>query len=50
MGPVFLFVYNRFEIDHYLSSSSSIDSKFHALRRYVLEIGKKLNVNRILGF
>ncbi len=29
MGSVFLFVFDRLNIDHYLTSSSSIDGKFH---------------------
>ncbi len=41
MGPVFLFVFDRLKIDHYLTSSSSIDGKFHALHHYIVEIGKK---------
>ncbi len=47
MGPV-LFVFDRLNIDHYLTSSSSIDGHFHALHRYIVEIGKKLSVNYIL--
>ncbi len=39
MGPVFLFVFDRLNIDHYLATSSSIDGKFHALHRYIVEIG-----------
>ncbi len=31
MGPVFLFVFDCLSVDHYLTSSSSIDGKFHAL-------------------
>ncbi len=50
MGPVFLFVLDRLNIDHYLTSSSSTDSKFHALRRYIVEIGKELSVNHIVRF
>ncbi len=44
MGPVFLFVFDRLNIDHYLTSNSSIDGKFHTLHRYIVEIGKKLNI------
>ncbi len=47
MGPVFLFVFYHLNIDHYLTSSSSIDSKFHAPHSYVVEIGKKLSINSI---
>ncbi len=50
MGPVFLFVFDRLNIDHYLTSSSSVDGKFHALHRYVIEISKKLIINYILRF
>ncbi len=49
-GPVFLFVFDRLNIDHYSTSSSSTDGKFHALRRYIVGIGKKLSVNYILRF
>ncbi len=49
-GPVFLFVFDRLNIDLYLTSSSSVDSKFHALHHYIVEIGKKLSINHILGF
>ncbi len=44
MDPVFLFAFNRFNIDHYLTSGSSIVSKFHALHRCIVEIGKKLSI------
>ncbi len=47
IGPVFPFVFDRLNIDHYLTSSSSTDGKFHALRRYVVEIGKKLSINYV---
>ncbi len=50
MGPVFLFVFDRLNIDHYLTSNSSIDDKFFALHRYILKIGKKLSINCILRF
>ncbi len=50
MGPIFLFVFERLNIDHYLTSGSSINSKFHAPHRYTVEIGKKLSINRILRF
>ncbi len=50
MGLVFLFVFDRLNIDHYLTLSSSVDSKFHALHRYIVEIGKKLSINHILRF
>ncbi len=50
MGPVFLFVFDRLDIDHYLTRSSSIDGKFHALHRYTVEICKKLSINYILRF
>ncbi len=40
MGPVLLLVFDRLNVDHYLTSSSSIDGKFHALHRYIVEIGK----------
>ncbi len=36
MGPVFLFVFDRLNIDHYLTTRSSIDGKFHAQHRYIL--------------
>ncbi len=42
MGPVFPFVLDRLNMDHYLTSSSSIDSKFHALLCYIVEIGKRI--------
>ncbi len=42
MGSVFLFVFDRLNIDHYLTSSSSIDCKFHILHHYIVEIGKKI--------
>ncbi len=45
MGPVFLFVFDRLNIDHYLTSCSSIDGKFHALHRYIVEIGKNFSIN-----
>ncbi len=41
MGSVFLFVFDRLNMDHYLISSSSIDGKFHTPHRYIVEIGKK---------
>ncbi len=41
MGPVFIFVPDHLNTDHYLTSSSSIDGKFHVLHRYKVEIGKK---------
>ncbi len=44
MGPVFLFVFDRLDNDHYLTSSSSIDGKFHALHRYIVKIGKKSGI------
>ncbi len=50
MDTVFLFVFNRLNIDHYLISSSSIDGKFYALHRYIVKIGKKLSLNYILRF
>ncbi len=51
MGPVFLFVFERINIDPYLkTSSSSIDGKFYALHRYIVEIGKKFSINYILRF
>ncbi len=39
---VFFFVLDRLNIDHYLTTSSSIDSKFHGLHRYIVEIGKRI--------
>ncbi len=48
MGLVFLFVFDRLNIDHYSTSSSSIDGKFHALHRYIVEIGEKLSINYTL--
>ncbi len=45
MDSVFLFVFGRFNIDHYLISNSSVDGKFHALHRYVVEIGKKVKID-----
>ncbi len=45
MGPVF----DRLNIDHYLTSSC-VNGKFHALHRYIVEIGKKLSINYILRF
>ncbi len=50
MDPVFLFVFDRLNIDHYLTSSSSIDGKFHTLRQYMVEIGIKLSISYILRF
>ncbi len=50
IDPVFLFVFDCLNVDHYLTSSRSIDSKFHALPRYIVEIGKKLSINYILRF
>ncbi len=50
MDPVFLFAFDRLNIDHCLTSSSSIDGKFPALHRYIVEIGKKLSINDILRF
>ncbi len=47
MGPFFLFIFDRLDIDHYLTSSSLIDGKFHALHRYIVEIGKKLSITYI---
>ncbi len=47
MGALFLFVFGRLNIDHYLTSNSLIDSKFLALHRYVVEIGKQLSINHI---
>ncbi len=34
MGSVFLFVFDHFNIDHYLTSNRSIVGKFYALHRY----------------
>ncbi len=46
VGPTFIF--DRLNTDHYLTLSSSIDSKFHAIHRYILvEIEKKLSINHI---
>ncbi len=50
IDPAFLFVFDRLNINHYLTSNSSIDGKFHALHRYIVEIGKKLSINYILRF
>ncbi len=41
MGPIFLFVFDRLNIAHYLISNSSIDGKFHTQHHYIVEIGKK---------
>ncbi len=47
MGHVFLFVFDHLNVDHCLTSSSSIDGKFQALHFYTVEIGKKLSMNYI---
>ncbi len=48
MVPVFVF--DRLNIDHYLTSNNSKDSKFHAIHRYVVEICKKSSVEPMLRF
>ncbi len=50
MSPIFLFAFDRLNIDHYLTSSSSIDGKFYTLHRYIVETGKKLSINYIQRF